>query len=62
LDIATVELQGLQSPDYFLEDGEVYFERVLGSMQAISLPPAVWTTSSAARCCTAMVAWACDER
>jgi len=37
LDIATVELQGLHSADYFLEDGEVYFERVLGSMQAIPL-------------------------
>jgi len=37
LDIATVELQGLHTADYFLNDGEVYFERVLGSMQAIPL-------------------------
>jgi len=37
LDIATPELQGLYTADYFLEDGEVFFERVLGSMDAIPL-------------------------
>jgi SAM-dependent methyltransferase len=37
LDIATAELQGLHTAEYFIEDGEVYFERVLGSMDAIPL-------------------------
>ena len=37
LDIATAELQGLYTADYFLEDGEVFFERVLGSMDAMPL-------------------------
>lgn len=37
LDIATVELQGLYTADYFLDDGRVFFERVLGSMDAIPL-------------------------
>jgi SAM-dependent methyltransferase len=37
LDIATVELQGLYTADYFLDDGHVFFERVLGSMDAIPL-------------------------
>jgi SAM-dependent methyltransferase len=37
LDIATAELQGLYTADYFLEDGDVYFERVLGSMDAMPL-------------------------
>jgi len=37
LDIATVELQGLYTADWFIEDGEVFFERVLGSMDAIPL-------------------------
>lgn len=37
LDIATAELQGLYTADYFLEDKEVFFERVLGSMDAIPL-------------------------
>ena len=32
LDIATAELQGLYTSDYFIEDGTSYFERVLGSM------------------------------
>jgi SAM-dependent methyltransferase len=32
LDIATAELQGLYTADYFIEDGTSYFERVLGSM------------------------------
>lgn len=36
LDIATAELQGLYTADYFLEK-EVFFERVLGSMDAIPL-------------------------
>ena len=37
LDIATVEPQGLYTADWFIEDGEVYFERILGSMDAIPL-------------------------
>ena len=37
LDIATAELQGLYTADYFIEDGHVFFERVLGSMDAIPL-------------------------
>lgn len=37
LDIATAELQGLYTSDWFLESGEVFFERVLGSMDAIPL-------------------------
>ncbi len=37
LDIATAELQGLYTADCFIEDGHVYFERVLGSMDAIPL-------------------------
>ena len=37
LDIATAELQGLYTADYFIEDGSVFFERVLGSMDAIPL-------------------------
>jgi SAM-dependent methyltransferase/uncharacterized protein YbaR (Trm112 family) len=37
LDITTVELQGLYTADYFIDDGRVYFERVLGSMDAIPL-------------------------
>jgi SAM-dependent methyltransferase len=37
LDIATVELQGLYTADYFLDDGHVFFERVLGSMDTIPL-------------------------
>lgn len=32
LDIATPELQGLYTADYFIMDGTSYFERVLGSM------------------------------
>jgi SAM-dependent methyltransferase len=32
LDIATTEMQGLYSADYFIQDGTSYFERVLGSM------------------------------
>ena len=32
LDIATSELQGLYTADYFIDDGSSYFERVLGSM------------------------------
>ena len=32
LDIATAEMQGLYTADYFIEDGGSYFERVLGSM------------------------------
>jgi SAM-dependent methyltransferase len=37
LDIATPELQGLYTADYFLEGGRVFFERVRGSMDAIPL-------------------------
>ena len=37
LDIATAELQGLYTADCFIEDGHVFFERVLGSMDAIPL-------------------------
>jgi uncharacterized protein len=37
LDIATPELQGLYTADWFIEDGRVFFERVLGSMDAIPL-------------------------
>ncbi|MGI8505787.1 MAG: class I SAM-dependent methyltransferase, partial [Solirubrobacteraceae bacterium] len=32
LDIATAELQGLYTSDFFIADGTSYFERVLGSM------------------------------
>lgn len=34
LDIATAELQGLRTADYFLESGDVYFERLLSVMYA----------------------------
>ncbi len=37
LDIATPELQGLYTADWFIEGGQVFFERVLGSMDAIPL-------------------------
>jgi SAM-dependent methyltransferase len=37
MDIATPELQGLYTSDWFIEDGSVFFERVLGSMEAIPL-------------------------
>jgi SAM-dependent methyltransferase len=37
LDIATVELQGLYTADWFIDAGRSYFERVLGSMDAIPL-------------------------
>jgi SAM-dependent methyltransferase len=37
LDIATAELQGLYTADWFIEDRDVFFERVLGSMDAIPL-------------------------
>jgi len=37
MDIATAELQGLYTADWFLDDGQVFFERVLGSMDAIPL-------------------------
>jgi SAM-dependent methyltransferase len=36
MDIATTELQGLYTADWFI-DGRVFFERVLGSMDAIPL-------------------------
>jgi ubiquinone/menaquinone biosynthesis C-methylase UbiE len=32
LDITDVELQGLRTAEYFLDSGNVYFERVLGTM------------------------------
>jgi SAM-dependent methyltransferase len=37
LDIATAELQGLYTADWFIEGGDVFFERVLGSMDAMPL-------------------------
>ena len=37
LDIATAELQGLYTGDWFIEDGGAHFERVLGSMNAMPL-------------------------
>ncbi len=37
MDIATPELQGLYTADWFIEGGSVFFERVLGSMAAIPL-------------------------
>jgi len=37
MDIATPELQGLYTADWFIEDGHVFFERVLGSMDVIPL-------------------------
>jgi SAM-dependent methyltransferase len=37
LDIATTELQGLYTAEYFIDDGRVFFERILGSMDAIPL-------------------------
>ncbi len=37
LDIATPELQGLYTAEYFLDEDRVFFERVLGSMDAIPL-------------------------
>jgi SAM-dependent methyltransferase/uncharacterized protein YbaR (Trm112 family) len=37
MDIATPELQGLYTADWFIDDGRVFFERVLGSMDAIPL-------------------------
>lgn len=37
LDIATAELQGLRTADYFLETGEVFFERLLSVMYAPAL-------------------------
>jgi SAM-dependent methyltransferase/uncharacterized protein YbaR (Trm112 family) len=37
IDIATPELQGLYTADWFIEDGHVFFERMLGSMDAIPM-------------------------
>jgi len=37
LDIATAEMQGLYTADFFFEERGVFFERVLGSMDAIPL-------------------------
>ncbi len=37
LDIATVELQGLYTAEFFIGEGNVFFERVLGTMEAIPL-------------------------
>jgi len=37
MDIVTAELQGLYTADWFIDDGHVFFERVLGSMDAIPL-------------------------
>ena len=41
LDIATTELQGLATADFFLETGEVYFER----MQSVMYDPAIASES-----------------
>jgi SAM-dependent methyltransferase len=41
LDIATAELQGLFTADWFLDDGETYFERVLGTMFDLPLADGV---------------------
>jgi SAM-dependent methyltransferase len=40
LDIATTELQGLYTADYFIDDDTSYFERVLGSMNAMPIASA----------------------
>ncbi len=40
LDIATTELQGLYTAEYFIDEGSTFFERVLGSMAAIPLASA----------------------
>lgn len=37
LDIATAEMQGLYTADWFIEDGTSYFERVVGSMYDMPL-------------------------
>jgi SAM-dependent methyltransferase len=37
LDISLWEMQGLWTADYFIEDGTSYFERVLGSMDAMPI-------------------------
>ncbi len=37
LDIATAEMQGLYTSDFFIEGGKSYFERVLGSMNDIPI-------------------------
>lgn len=37
LDIATAEMQGLHTADWWMDDRDVFFERVLGSMTAIPL-------------------------
>ncbi|HEU0318795.1 MAG TPA: methyltransferase domain-containing protein [Solirubrobacteraceae bacterium] len=37
LDIVTAELQGLYTAEYFIDDGQVYFDRVVGSMGAMPL-------------------------
>jgi SAM-dependent methyltransferase/uncharacterized protein YbaR (Trm112 family) len=37
LDIATAELQGLRTADYFLQTGEVYFERLLSVMYELAI-------------------------
>jgi SAM-dependent methyltransferase/ribosomal protein S27AE len=38
LDIATTEMQGLYTADYFLDAGRSYFERVLGTMNDMPFP------------------------
>ena len=40
LDIADAELQGLRTADYFLQSGEVFFERVISPMYAPALADA----------------------
>jgi SAM-dependent methyltransferase len=48
LDIATAEMQGLYTADYFIEDGTSYFERVLGSMSDM---PIASSTLDYVYCC-----------
>lgn len=40
LDIATTELQGLRTADYFIDEGEVFFERLVSVMFALPLTSA----------------------
>ncbi|MGD0979943.1 MAG: methyltransferase domain-containing protein [Solirubrobacteraceae bacterium] len=58
LDIATAELQGLHTADYFISDGSLFFERVLSSMNE----PAIASESvDYVFCCEALHHNAPDE-
>jgi SAM-dependent methyltransferase/uncharacterized protein YbaR (Trm112 family) len=37
LDISTTELQGLHTAEYFIDDGSIFFERILGTMTDIPI-------------------------